>query len=75
MSNNVSMYIYDGITMHNGIAMNLYFYHICIIMPMYIILLWVVCSKNKNKFVFDQSGFESIFIDFVLDYFTRPTDW
>ncbi len=29
-------------------------------MPIYIILLWVVWNKKKNKFVFDQSGVGAI---------------
>ncbi len=47
--------------MHNDVAMNLFYYvfsALCLIM----ILLWVVCNKNKNKFMFDQSGLENTFI-------------
>ncbi len=35
---------------------------ICILcsMPNYVILLWVVWNKKKNKFMFDQSGLENI---------------
>ncbi len=56
MSNDVAMCPYHGITMHNDVAMKLFYYvfsALCLIM----ILLWVVCNKNKNKFMFDQSGF------------------
>ncbi len=28
-------------------------------MPIYVILLWVVWNKNKNKLVFDQSELET----------------
>ncbi len=55
MSNDVAMCIYHGITMHNNFAMNFFCYElsaVCLIM----ILLRVVCNKNKNKFMFDQSG-------------------
>ncbi len=51
MSNDIAMYTY-GITMHNDIAMNRFYYvfsALCLIM----ILLWVVCNKNKNNFMFD----------------------
>ncbi len=47
--------------MHNDIVMNLFYYvfsALCLIM----ILLWVVWNKNKNKFMFDQSGLENIFV-------------
>ncbi len=49
------MCTYHVITMHNDVAMNL----LCITMPIYVILLWVVWDKNKNKFVFDQSGLKN----------------
>ncbi len=58
MINDVAMCTYHGITMHNDIAMNLFCYvfsTLCLI----VILLWVVCSTNNNKFMFDQSGLES----------------
>ncbi len=51
MSNDIAMCTYHGITMHNDFAMNLFYYVVsalCLIM----ILLWVVCNKNKNKFMF-----------------------
>ncbi len=52
MSNDIAMCTctYHGIIMHYNVVMNL-----CLIM----ILLWVVCNKNKNKFMFDQSGLEN----------------
>ncbi len=46
MINDFLMCTYHGITMHD-IAMNLFYYvfsALCLIM----ILLWVVCNKNKN---------------------------
>ncbi len=49
------------------IAMNLFYYVIsalCLIM----ILLWVVWNKNKNKFMFDQSGLENTFAVFVYPH-------
>ncbi len=55
---------YHGITMHNDIAMNLFYYvfsALCLIM----ILLWVVWNKNKNRFMLYQNGLENTFIDFV----------
>ncbi len=30
-----------------------------------LVLIWVVWNKNKNKFMFDQSGLEKTFIVFV----------
>ncbi len=65
MSNDVAMCKYHGITMHNDIGMNLFYYvfsALCLIM----ILLWVVCNKNKNKFMFDQSVGEHIHCFCVL---------
>ncbi len=38
-------------------------------MPIYVILLLVVWNKNKNKFVFDQSELENIFIVFCVGLF------
>ncbi len=63
MSNDIVMYTYDGITMHNDVAMNL-FYYIFSTLSLITILLWVVCNKNKNKFMFDQSGLENTFVVF-----------
>ncbi len=53
-------------TMSNDIAMNL-FYYTCILcsMPNCVILLWIVWNKNKNKFMFDQSGLENTFVVFI----------
>ncbi len=64
ISNDIAMCTYHGITMHNGVAMNLFYYvysALCLIM----ILLWVVCNKNKNKFMLDQSRLENTFVIFV----------
>ncbi len=41
-------------------------------MPNCVILLCVVWNKNKNKFMFDQSGLENTIVVFVYGYFTRP---
>ncbi len=63
MSNDIGMCT-NGITMHNNVTMNLSYYvfsALCLIM----ILLWVVCNKNKKKFIFDQSGLENTFVVFV----------
>ncbi len=64
MSNDVVMCTYHGITMHTDIAMNLFYYVFSVLYPI-IILLWVVFNKNKNKFMFDQSGLENTFVVFV----------
>ncbi len=64
MSSDVSMCTYHGGIMHNDVAMNLFYYvfsALCLIM----ILLSVVCNKNKNKFMFDQSGLDKTFVVFV----------
>ncbi len=64
MSNDIAICTYHGITMHIDIAMNLFYYAfsaLCIIM----ILLWALCNKIKNKFMFDQAGLENTFIVFV----------
>ncbi len=63
MSNDIALYTDDGITMHNDVAMNL-FYYIFSTLSLITILLWVVCNKNKNKFMLDQSGLENIFVVF-----------
>ncbi len=47
MSNDVAMCTYHGITIHNDAAMNIFYYIFCLFM----ILLWVVWNKNKNKLV------------------------
>ncbi len=67
MSNDVAMCTYHGITMHNDVAMNLFYYAFsaCSI-PNCVILLWLVWNKNKNKFMFDQSGLEITFLSFRL---------
>ncbi len=59
--------------MHNDIAMNL-FYYVFSVLCLIMILLWVVCNKNKNKFMFDQSELENTFVVFLYCYFTRPSD-
>ncbi len=66
MSNDVAMCTY-GITMHNDVAMNLFYYvfsALCLIM----ILLWILGNKNKNKFIFDQSGLENIYYNPTTQY-------
>ncbi len=62
VSNDVAICTYHCITMHNDVAVNLLF---CISMPIYVILLWVVC--DKNMFMFDQFGQKNIFIDLCRD--------
>ncbi len=64
MSNDIAMYTYHGITMHNDVAMNLFFF-VFSTLYLIMILLWVICNKSKNKFVFDQSELENTFIVFV----------
>ncbi len=64
MCNDVAMCTYHCITMCYDVAMNLFHYvlsALCLIM----ILLWVVCNKNKNKFMFDQFVFENTFVIYV----------
>ncbi len=58
MSNDVAMCTYHGITMHNDVALNLFYYAFS---ALYLImsLLWVALSKNKNKFMFDQSDWRT----------------
>ncbi len=73
MSNDISMCTYHGITMSNDFAMNL-FYYVVSTLCLIIILLWVVCNKNKNKFMFDQSSLEKTFVVFMYGYFTSPSD-
>ncbi len=58
MSNDIAMCIYNGITMHNDIAMNI-FYYVFSALCLIVILLWVVCNINKNKFMLDHSGLEN----------------
>ncbi len=58
MSNDLTMSTYHGITIHNDIAMNL-FYYVFSAVYLIMILLQVVWNKNKNKFMFDQSGLEN----------------
>ncbi len=68
MSNDVAMCTYHGITIHNDVAMNLFYYvfsALCLIM----ILLWVVCNKNKNRFMFDHSGLENTFVVYCVELF------
>ncbi len=64
MSNDIAMCTYHGITMHNDVAMNL-FYCVFSTQCLIMILLWVVCNKNKNKFMFDQSELDNTFAVFV----------
>ncbi len=64
MSNYLAICTYHGITMHNDVAMNL-FYYLFSALYLIMILLWVVWNKNKNKFMFDQSGLENTFVVFV----------
>ncbi len=64
MSNDVAMCTHHGITMHNDVTMNL-FYYVFSALCLIVILLWVVCNKNKNKFMFDQPGLENTFVLFV----------
>ncbi len=63
MSNDIGMCTYHGMTMHNNVAMNL-FYYVFTALYLIMIILWVVCNKNKNKFMFDQSGLENTFVVF-----------
>ncbi len=64
MSNDVAICIYHDIIMHNDITMNL-LYYVFSALCLFMILLWVVCNKNKNTFMFDQFGLESTFVVFV----------
>ncbi len=80
MSQWVSMCTYHGITVHNDVAMNIFYYFLlCILwsMPNCVILLWVVWNKNKNKWVFDQSELENTLMKYP---YTKTTyvfsaDW
>ncbi len=63
-SNDVAMCTYHGITMHDDVAMNI-FYYVFSALYIIMILLWVALNKNKNKFMFDQSGLENTFIVFL----------
>ncbi len=79
MGNDLASDIHCDITMDNDIAMCTYhgmaMYHeacyypllLCILcsIPNCVIFVWVVWNKNKNKFVFDQSGLEDILVVFV----------
>ncbi len=66
MSNDVAMWTCHGITMHNDIAMNLFYYvYSTIFLIVTVILIWTEWNKNKNKFMFDQSGLENTFVVFV----------
>ncbi len=64
MSNDIAMCTYHSMTMDNDTAMNL-FYYVFSVLCLIMILLCVVCHKNKNKFMFDQSGLENTFVVFV----------
>ncbi len=64
MSNDVAMYTYHGITMHNDVAMKLV-YRIFSVLCLIMILIWVVCNTNKNKFMFDQPELANTFVLFV----------
>ncbi len=64
MSNDIAMFTYHGVTMHNDVAINL-FYYVFSALYLFMILLWVVYNKNKNKFMFDQFGLENTFVVFV----------
>ncbi len=75
MSNDFAMCTNHDITMHNDVAMNLFYYRfsaLCLIM----ILLWVVCNKNKNNVMFDQSGLENTFVIFcrAISLFLRTRE-
>ncbi len=70
MSNDIAMCTYHGITMDMDIVINLFYYvfsALCLIM----ILLWVVCYNNKNRFMFDRLGWRTRVV-FVKGYFTLP---
>ncbi len=58
MSNDISVCTYLGNKMHNDVAMNLVSYVLlCLFMLFYYgCVVWI---KNKNRFVFDQSGLEN----------------
>ncbi len=64
MNNEIAMCIYHCIKMHNDVAINL-FYYVCSALCLIMLLLCVVCNKNKKKFMFDQSGLESTCVIFV----------
>ncbi len=57
-------------TTYNTSIYNYVFSALCLIM----VLLWIVWNKNKNKFMFDQSGLENTFVVFVEGHFTHPSD-
>ncbi len=59
MSNDIATCTYHGITLHNNISMNIFYYvfsALCLIVLFYYGVVW---NKNKNKFMFDQSGLEN----------------
>ncbi len=61
MGKDVACDIHCDVTMSNDVAMCTYHG----IMPNCAVLLWVEWNKNKNKFMFDHSGLENIFVVFV----------
>ncbi len=61
-NNDTTICTYHDITMDNDEHFLLY---ILCSMPNRVILLWVEWNKNKNKFMFDQSWLENIFVVFV----------
>ncbi len=75
MGNDVASDIHCDVTKINDIAIYVYIMAsqcimtllnlLCINMPIYGILLWVVWNKNRNKFIYNQSGLENTFIIFV----------
>ncbi len=65
MSNDIAMYKYHGITMYNNVAMK-HFYCVLSALCLIMILLRVLWNKNKNMFIFYQSGLENKFIIFCV---------
>ncbi len=75
MGNDVARDSHCDVTISNGIAMCTCGYEPLLLwilcsMPKCVILFCIVWNKNKNKFVFDQSGLENTFIVFVWGYFS-----